>query len=290
MKVYAILMAAVLLSAVAGLLYWNQSEPEMIAGEACCIHASEAGFVRFAEDKSFIQKHENPIRFTHESQVGGKMISIPLPEGGSTQAYFIEAEKKTNKYLFVMHEWWGLNDHIKKEADQFYQDLEGFHVLALDLYEGKVATTRQDAAKYMQAAQAKKLKGIIRGVIEYAGKDAQIATVGWCFGGGWSLQTALLAGEQAKACIIYYGMPEKDPAQLKGLQADVLGIFATQDKWINGQVVSDFEKAMADAEKSLEVKSYEADHAFANPSNPKYQEKDAQDAYARSLRFINDRF
>lgn len=288
MKKYAILLSASFLCVWATSMYFQKPQDE-ITGEACCTHTSEAGFVSFAQDQAFVDKHEEPLGFEHQSEVGGKMISIPMANGSVAQAYFIEAAEKSNKYLFVIHEWWGLNDHIKKEADQFYEDLKGFNVLALDLYEGKVATTREDAAKYMQAAQANKLKGIVRAVLDYAGKDAEIATVGWCFGGGWSLQTALLAEDQAKACIMYYGMPEKEPGKLKTLKADVLGIFATQDQWINGEVVSDFEKAMKEAGKSLELKSYEAAHAFANPSNPKYQEDYAKDAYKRSLDFINKR-
>jgi dienelactone hydrolase len=119
---------------------------------------------------------------------------------------------------------------------------------------------------------------------------AMLASIGWCFGGGWSLQEALLGGKQTVGCVMYYGMPEKDVARLKTLNSDVLGIFASQDKWISPEVVARFKKDMAAAGKSLTVESYDADHAFANPSNPKYKKADAAQAHAHALAYLRGRF
>ena len=113
--------------------------------------------------------------------------------------------------------------------------------------------------------------------------------MGWCFGGGWSLQAALLGGKQTVGCVMYYGMPEKDVAKLKTLNSDVLGLFADQDKWINPEVVKQFEKDMAAAGKKVTVKEYPADHAFANPSNPKYNKELATDAHQKALAYLKAR-
>ena len=102
--------------------------------------------------------------------------------------------------------------------------------------------------------------------------------MGWCFGGGWSLCAALQLQARTKACVIYYGMPEQDVEKLKTLQSDVLFIHPDQDKWISKEVVSDFEANMKKAGKSTKVYHYDADHAFANPSSPRYNEKAAQEA------------
>ena len=88
---------------------------------------------------------------------------------------------------------------------------------------------------------------------------------------------------------MYYGMPEKDVAKLKTLNSDVLGLFADQDKWINPEVVGQFEKDMAAAGKKVTVKEYPADHAFANPSNPKYNKELAADAHQRALAYLKAR-
>ena len=87
----------------------------------------------------------------------------------------------------------------------------------------------------MQGVKEDRAKAIIKGAIAYAGPNAHIATIGWCFGGGWSLQASLLAGKQDVACVMYYGMPEQDVNKLKTLHADVLGNFANKDNWINSK-------------------------------------------------------
>ena len=76
------------------------------------------------------------------------------------------------------------------------------------------------------------------------------------------MQAALLAGKQAAACVIYYGMPEENVDRLKTLNCDVLDIFATKDKWINAEVTAKFENNMKAAGKKVIVRKYEADHAF----------------------------
>ncbi|NIK73842.1 carboxymethylenebutenolidase [Thermonema lapsum] len=252
---------------------------------ACCTSATRS-FAAFASDKSFNSQHEIPLPYRHNSDIG-KDITFPVEDGQAAHAYELRAQKPSPLWLFVFHEWWGLNDHIKKEAEKLYKDLGGkVNVLALDLYDRQVATTREEAAQLMQSAQEARIRSIIRGAAQYAGKKAHIATIGWCFGGGWSMQAALMLGKQAHACIIYYGMPEQNIEKLKSLRAPVLGIFATQDRWINPEVVKAFEQAMKAAGKALEVYSYDADHAFANPSNPHYQSEATAQAYDKTLKFL----
>lgn len=132
-------------------------------------------------------------------------------------------------------------------------------------------------------------RAIIQGAISYMGDNARIMTLGWCMGGGWSLQAALLAGKQAAACVVYYGMPEKDRQRLKNLNTDVLFIFAKKDGWINQSTISDFETNMKAAGKKLTVLSYDADHAFANPSNPKFDKKSATEAREQVITYLKKR-
>lgn len=100
------------------------------------------------------------------------------------------------------------------------------------------------------------------------------------------MQASLAAADKAAACVIYYGMPEFDVDKLRRLPAPVLGIFAARDKSISPAVVERFEKAMREAGRSLEVRTYDADHAFANPSNPKHRVDDTKDAYERTIAFL----
>jgi carboxymethylenebutenolidase len=254
----------------------------------CCLgNTANAEFVAFAGDNIFKSVHQTPRIDTLENPLG-KMIGIRVPADSSqAYGYFIAANQPTDKVLFVFHEWWGMNDNIKREADKYYTALEGAaHVLAIDLFDNKKATDREKAAKLMEEVSEERIHNILEGAFALVGNQAKFAMVGWCFGGTWSLQAALLAGEQALACVTYYGMPENNPANLENLSASVLGIYADQDGWITPEIVNQFEKEMKEAGKNLEIYRYDAEHAFANPSNPQYNEDATKDAFEKSITFL----
>ena len=259
-------------------------------GITMCISPAEntQAFARLADDASFRQIHPNPKVYVH-AEAAGEMITFPTPDGQEGSAYAIRAKGNSNQYLLVIHEWWGLNDHIKQEADQLYGDLDGVNVLALDLYDGQVATEREKAAQIMQSVEAERAQAIINGAIEHAGAQANVATIGWCFGGGWSLQATILAGQQAAGCVMYYGMPVKEESEIEKISTDVLGVFGSQDGGITPEVVNTFEQQMKEADKEITVKMYDAGHGFANPSNPKYDEEATEDAYQKTLAFLKER-
>lgn len=240
-----------------------------------------------AADPAFAMLHENPLPFTYQG--AGEMIKFPTASGQPANGFLLKAKKPSDKWLLVYQEWWGLNDNIKQQAEMFYKDLDNVNVLAVDMYDGKVATQREDAMKYMQAANSDRLNAIMKGAIAYAGPKAQFGSVGWCFGGMLSLQSAMLAGKQAKGCVMYYGRPEQDVAKLKSLETDVLGIFGSRDKGITPESVAKFEENMKAAGEKVEIKMYDADHGFANPSNPIYDKTASEDAYKRSLSYLKNR-
>ncbi len=229
-----------------------------------------------------------PLPLHFQSSIG-KSITYKTPDGKTAGAFEFKAKNPTNNYLLVVHEWWGLNDWVKKESEKIYTDLGNVTVIDLDLYDGKVATTQADAGKYMQGVNEDRAKAIINGAIAYVGAKAHIYTIGWCFGGGWSLQSTLLAGTQASGCVMYYGMPEQDVNRLKTLHCDVLGNFANQDQWISPKVVAKFEADMKTAGKKLSVNQYDANHGFANPSNPAYNSDATKDAYTKTIAFFKAR-
>jgi carboxymethylenebutenolidase len=262
---------------------------------ACCATETPDGansktsatvkFASLANDNNFVKEHQNPAPFAAAANLGEK-FTFKAADGTDAYGFIIKAKTPTDKYLFVIHEWWGLNDYIKEISGKLYKDLGNINVIALDLYDGKIATTKEMAGQYMQSANETRIKNIVNGAIQFAGPKAKIATIGWCFGGGWSLQTAILAGKQSVACVLYYGMPETEVVKLKTLNSDVLGIFANKDGWISPKVAAEFKENMGKAGKKLVLKQYDADHAFANPSNPIYNSIAAADAYAATLSFL----
>lgn len=244
--------------------------------------------VKWANEKDFQEAHKTPLSFKN-SDDGIDLVFI-TPDGTDGMGYIIPAKSKTNKWLFVYQEWWGLNDYIKNQSDKLYKDLNGeVNVLAIDLYDGKIAENAQEAGKFMGEVKEDRLKNIIEGALGYAGPDAKIVSIGWCFGGSWSLKSALIGGEQSVGAVMYYGMPVNEVEKLKTLNCDVLGVFATE-KWISKEVIEEFAKNMKQAGKKLDYTVYPAEHAFANPSNPKYNKELAGQAYATVLPYIKSKF
>ncbi|HMN48644.1 MAG TPA: dienelactone hydrolase family protein [Ignavibacteriaceae bacterium] len=255
--------------------------------KSCCSTEKNVSFTSFSTQKEFRDIHQTPADFKL-NDAKGSMITFKTKDGKTANGYLVKSEKKSNKYIFVFHEWWGLNDYIKKESDELQEKLGNVNILAIDLYDGNVATNRDDAAKYMQAVNQQRAMDIINGAIDFAGKDAQVGTLGWCFGGGWSLQASIMLGKQGKACVMYYGIIENTPETFKNLNAPVLGIFAKKDGWVNPEVVANLEKNIKAARKKITVKSFDADHAFANPSNPNFDENAKTEAKALTIKFFKE--
>ena len=117
----------------------------------------------------------------------------------------------------------------------------------------------------------------------------KITTLGWCFGGGWSFTASVLAGNEAAGCVMYYGFPEKDMNRIKPLKTDVLYIRGSQDNFIKEPDVKELEKNVKSIGHNFSLYSFDAPHAFANPSNPKYNAKDAAEAQDFSLKFLKEK-
>ncbi len=241
-----------------------------------------------AATKEFASLHPDPLYFKTKDPKG-KQISFKTPDGENGMGYEIRNKKQTKNFLFVIHEWYGLNDYIKQEAELLSSELENVNVIALDLYDGKVAATADSAMKYVSGVQSERLENIIRGAIAYAGTNAKIYTIGWCFGGMWSLQASILAGKQGAGCVMYYGRPETNITKLQQLNTDVIGFFGNQDKSITPEKVTEFENNMKAAGKNLTVFRFDAGHGFANPSNPIFNKEARNDAHKKTLEFLKMR-
>ena len=259
------------------------------AQKSCCVINAPATFAALGNDQAFTNAHENPAPYVYSDEPG-KNITFRAMDGKDAHAFAVMASQPTQHYLLVFHEFYGLNDYVKKESARLAKELGNVNVLALDLYDGKVGATREEATKLMQAVDSKRAVAIIEGAVRHIGPEARVATLGWCFGGSWSLQAALHADKQAVGCVMYYGQPETDIERLSDLDCSVLGIFALQDKWLTPKVVQQFEADMRKAGKKLTVYQFDADHAFANPSSPRYDSADAQKANKIALDYLKKSF
>lgn len=269
----------------------KKPSPALLSPEcyvACYTGDIQAQFKAEATTAAFAALHLAPKPYVLENPTGST-ISFAAPDGKNASGYFIKSKKKTKNWIFVVQEWWGLNDHIKREAETLAAELGNVNVLALDMYDGGVAATADSAMKLMRATTTARLEAIVKGALDHAGKDAKIFTIGWCFGGMWSLQSSLLAGKQAAGCVMYYGRPENNVEKLKGLNCDVIGFFGNLDRSPSPEVVKQFEADMAAAGKKLSVNKYEAGHGFSNPSNPSFNKEATADAHAKAIAFLKER-
>ncbi len=256
--------------------------------KTCCKPGSQELFGQLALQSDFAAGHEAPLPFEYSAEVG-KMITYACVDSTEASAFEIKAEKATNNWVVIIHEWWGLNDYIKQEAELLQKDLGNVNIIAIDLYDGKIAETPAMAQQLLGGLKEERARMIIEGALKLTGSKSKILTMGWCMGGGWAMQTSLMAGQKSSGCVMYYGMPETDVKQLKKLSGDVLGIFASKDEWINKDVVTQFQTDMKAAGKNLTVKTFTADHAFANPSNPKYDKVAAGEARKLAIEFLKKR-
>lgn len=192
--------------------------------------------------------------------------------GDETVSSYLALPEGAGKHpaIIVIHEWWGLNDWVKQQADKFAG--QGYVALAVDLYRGKVGTTPDEAHILMRGLPDDRGLRDLEAAFAYLASrpdvDAtKIGAIGWCMGGGWSMK---LAEDQPKlaAFVVNYGSLPTDPAIIAKIQAPMLGNFGADDKGIPPESVKAFEGAMKSAGKTEDIKIYEgAGHAFQNPDN-----------------------
>lgn len=273
-----------------GWLGWRSAPParpmvDKRTAMACLSMETLDAYQTEASTPGFAAMHPAPRRAHTDPQLG-QMIHLPVPGAVDANAYFIPSKKKSKKWLIVIQEWWGLNENIKQEADRYFTALGDMNVLAVDMYDGRVAATPDSAMKIMRSADMNRMTAIARAAIAHAGDKAAVYSVGWCFGGMWSLQTAILAGDKGKGSVMFYGRPETDTEKLKSIRCDVIGFFGNRDRSPSPAMVDEFERNMAALGKNLAVHRYDAGHGFANPSNPNFNREATEDAFAKAVAFL----
>lgn len=195
--------------------------------------------------------------------------------------------------VIMIHENKGLNDNIKNMANLLAKN--GYVVLAVDLFKGEVTTDRNRSSELTQYVRDNQdiatanLKSAVKYVSSLPNVNAEkIVSLGWCFGGAQSLQLALNSQDHPLAAtIIYYGRLVTDNATLANIKWPVLGIFGDQDRSIQVDTVKAFESALNSIGIPNEIYIYKGvGHAFANPSGENYAPKETQDAWQKTLSFL----
>ena len=194
--------------------------------------------------------------------------------------------------VMLFHEWWGLNDNIRAMADKLAA--QGYVVLALDLYDGKVAADPAQAREYMQSAMANRdrLNANIQQAWKFMDEEIgalSVAAMGWCLGGSMAFNAALLYPQSLDAVVVYYGhVTDTSREQLATLKMPILGLFGAADRGIPVEGVKRFRDTLDELGKDATIIIYEgAGHAFANPTGERYDPDAAEDAWERTLKFLD---
>ncbi len=190
--------------------------------------------------------------------------------------------------IIIVHEWWGLNQHIEDVAQRFAE--EGFIAVAPDLYEGRTTKDAQEAAKLMGALKQEDGLARLQVVLKRLRATPEVASVGvtgFCMGGTFALSLACHAKVEAAAP--FYGDVPADTSVIGKLSCPVLFIGAEKDQWITLDKMNRLDAALKQYRKEGEVRIYKgADHAFFNDTRPEvYSRADAEDAWKRVIEFFN---
>jgi len=189
--------------------------------------------------------------------------------------------------VVMIHEWWGLNDNIKEMAEKLAS--HGYVVLAVDLYNGEVAITSDQARQLITSFDTNAGIENMNFAASYIKENhnvQKLGSIGWCFGGGQSLNLALNI-QNMDATVIYYGSLITEQGSLSNISWPVLGIFAELDQGITVESVNDFETSLDELDIPNEIHIYPGvDHAFANPSGERYAPDESKDAWQKTIEFL----
>ena len=220
-----------------------------------------------------------------------KIVASEVNYFEDANGYFVRpAEDGNYPALILIHEWWGLNDNIKKLSRDFAE--EGYVVLAVDMYGGRSAD-EPDGARELATEVRNDMDGAFENLdaavsylkaSEYV-EDEKLASVGWCFGGGWSYEMAR-NDLGVDASVIYYGRfnPEDD---LSIMRANIMGHFGEEDASILVDDVREFEATLQTHSGDHQIFIYpNAGHAFANDDSMAYVPEAAELSWTRTTEFL----
>ncbi|MFL6337687.1 MAG: dienelactone hydrolase family protein, partial [Nitrososphaeraceae archaeon] len=224
----------------------------------------------------------------------GYLVYPSIANNNNNAAANTASSSKKLPAVIMIHENRGLNDNIKSMANTLAR--EGYAVLAVDLFKGQVAQTSQQAQQLAGSARSNSALTIsnLQAAVKYVSSlpfvdSSKIASIGWCFGGGQSLQLALHSEQHPLvATILYYGTPlVTDKQELSKIKWPVLGIFGDKDQAIPLSKIQQFKTALDGTGISNEIHIYKGlGHAFANPSGANYAPNETVDAWQKTLAFL----
>jgi dienelactone hydrolase len=174
--------------------------------------------------------------------------------------------------VIVVHEWWGLNDYIRRRARMLAE--LGYTALAADMYgDGRVADNPADAGALMNAVLGNMPAAEARFRAAYdllASRDtvdrSRIAAIGYCFGGAVVLHAARI-GMPLRGVVSFHGALGSFHTPAPGsVTTKVLVCHGAADSLVPDAQVGAFKQEMDAAKAEYRFVAYPgALHGFTNP-------------------------
>lgn len=244
----------------------------------------------FVSCKSGQDDTEMIIKKAAEEEANKKAIENSvkyLSSRDSVSAYFVAPKAKgTVPAVIIIHEQWGLNNWIRKNADEFVN--KGYAALAIDLYRGKSTSNRAAASELMLTLPAERVMQDLRAAFAYLENNPKvdrnmIGIIGWGLGGGYALQASTYL-PKLKAAVMNYGSLIIDPGVIKKINCPLLGIFGETDRGLPLMDVQIFEQLLKDAKKQNRIIIYRnVGHGFMNPMNKDEYNRDITERSWREI-------
>ena len=222
------------------------------------------------------------------------MPNIEFPtSAGTTPGYLAVPESGRGPATIVLHEWWGVDEHIRRICDRFAA--EGFFALAPDLFRGETATEPSEAQQKMMALSMDQVEKDMCGAAEHlASQDGAegsgVGAVGFCLGGGLSIWAAATCAQISAAVTYYYVMPHGKP-DFRNIKGPVLGHFGTADEFVPVDAAKQLESELREAGVDVTFHFYEgAGHAFFNDTNRlgTYDPQATEPSWQRTVSFLRE--
>jgi dienelactone hydrolase len=179
--------------------------------------------------------------------------------------------KSRQPAVLIVHEWTGVGPYVEGRARQLAQ--LGYVAFAIDIYgKGIRPSNPQDATK--EATFYRSDRQLMRRRAQ-AGLDEaktfpfvdpnRIAIIGYCFGGGVSLELAR-SGAPLKGVVSFHGnLDTPNPNDAKNIKAKILVCTGANDPFVPRQQVLAFEDEMRNAVVDWQMNVYgNAVHSFTN--------------------------
>jgi len=217
----------------------------------------------------------------------GKSITLKSKTGQPFQVY-VNGPKDANRGILLVHGWWGLNDQVRSWTDKFAG--LGYRAMAVDLYNGKVATTPDKARTYMNAVkQSQANSKFAAAIMAMQMPTRKLAIMGWSFGATQSFQATLISPDNLSATVMYYPFGEilKSANNVASISSPILVIRAKIDSKSDIEETTRFIKAVKDSGKSIVEYTFDAKHGFANPSVKHYNAQATEAAWQKTTVFLD---